>query len=881
VTDTIVFRFSVLHRSSLPLTGVGSSSPVLVTKRRPFYVGTESIMLRRPFNVSPAPLSLSRHRPFFVWGVNTITLQRPFDLGEVGMRWDLTRPFHVIQAWNVTYPAPTRWKPSTFYPAHSIVTGSILLTEVGGTSGLTPPATPAVGDTVTDGTITWIALGALPAPTVAPPEYGVYDTAGWHPGISISGALGSGSITVFSDDKPRTRMLNQIGTWGFSVPQKILDTATGQLISNPEVACLHEDALVRVSNSIGGQYWMGTIDRLTWSDGKVTVECSDILSTLAQVQLKDFPPEPDPLLLAKYGESIRQVIWNVSAEEFLKKAFANIKRGTLLVKLDIDAKTTYFGQLAFSGDLLSVLNQVASHAFIEYTYNESGALVVRDKFVGEAGGQLTDGEDGVIVAGPSYLRDVSPVVNALTVKGTSYQLPAGQGTGAGAYMPFYNGKPWGMTPEQYAAQQPTQTHTGQPQLTAVEYQPIANVTYPTNGLRVRWQEQTLDSKVPRIREQQTNPDTPVEAVETPIDTAALLRAKYFDNFIKAVHDMWGKAWQDPDAGPPVDGAVGIDWACHDELDHWTPHRTLMSGGGIDFGQIKGGENVGKYLYSFYNNKTGEMETDMSWVVPGDAMATAEKTPYEKALYESYNPTSDGIGQQVMCQYVDGLTVKSGLKWVITPYPNYGSDVTCKLTYGIENCPPAPPIDIIYVNTPGSLPPAPFFCTALTEMFECIGYNVYGGLIVYRAQGGTSAIQHRAGEDLIWHAPVAPKDDPTNPSLDPKDDPTYTRRMEIGFKEGEEWGKMYLDRVNAAARTLNLHIINSGDLWSSITIGSTHNVVIETEGIFATARVIGVAPAEYSGTMEINVEVLSASPGSALQPGHAIAVESIPADREVV
>ena len=320
MTDTIVFRFSVLHRSSLPLTGVGSSPPILVTKRRPFYVGTESILLRRPFNVSPAPLVLSRHRLFFVWGVNTITLQRPFDLGEAGMRWNLTRPFDIIQAWNVVYPAPTTWKPSTFYPAHSTVTGSILLTEAGGISGMTPPVTPAVGDTVVDGTVTWIALSANPAPTVAPPEYGVYDTDGWHPGISVGGAL----VTVFSDDKPRTRMLNQIGTWGFSVPQKILDTATGELVPNPEVACLHEDALVSVSNVIGGgAYWKGTIDRLTWSGGKVTVECSDILSTLAQVQLKDFPPEPAPLLLAKYGESIRQVIWNVSAKEFLEKAFNN------------------------------------------------------------------------------------------------------------------------------------------------------------------------------------------------------------------------------------------------------------------------------------------------------------------------------------------------------------------------------------------------------------------------------------------------------------------------------------------------------------------------------------------------------------------------------
>lgn len=810
MTDRLVFRYVLvdLDKADLLRLGVGDRAWSL---KRTFQLGGTTWQCARLFDVQAPAARANFVRKFHLNGPMWAISERPFDFGLVGA--SCSRPFELIQWYGEDQGAG--YTPSYKY-------------MVNGVEGIH-----------------------------------VYNKKGEF--INI--------VTLFNDDSPRTKVICNVGSWSFSVPIQIVDPATGDFIVNPEVAYLKEDRLVVIGNELGMDLWAGTINSVSHEQGSVKVQCEDILTLLADVELDpEIPPVP------KDSTTKREELHNVTADTLIKKVMSqyNLAKGArneLQWKIDgvgVDTPTTggipddpdvghppfplppwpmdpivpvpgvrsgsecnntYYGLAYLSGTVNSALDQIVARAFIEYTYRVEfkgstmvPVLVVRNDFVGNNNVAVADGPGGAIVTQPTYMEDVTTLVNSVIVTGSSYT-------------------------------------TGDP---PIEYLPTARVTMATGGYRFRQQKQSMESSFQMD-------DTTTDDAKKAAEAEERKNMRYFKTFLKAMHSQHGKPWF-----PSGSGAWNFNNFDDPTNDRWYNLKyfkhTLYVGGAAPYSVVAEGINPpfkGRSIAVSY-----DPVTNVSKAVIGGMYAQVPLDKiydFEQLRYKQYQYRRDGIGiklggsggggglsdlggheREIAVEKPDddagGNFLRPGEHWVLAPYKSPKDDGVCALLYGCDAKESVIEVDNLFALP--SVAPFPITVEGFEDMLVT-GFPSLWSLQVTRGYNGTTAAAHPAGVEVRYKGT-----DSTNPQDPNKDKNTDTPQVETDFPDGESWGSRYLMKMNKPSRQLSINVVNVRDLWRQIYIGSVLSVRLTTENVpTKRCRVLGYSPAEYIGVMELTVEVL--------------------------
>jgi hypothetical protein len=223
--------------------------------------------------------------------------------------------------------------------------------------------------------------------------------------------------------------------------------------------------------------------------------------------------------------------------------------------------------------------------------------------------------------------------------------------------------------------------------------------------------------------------------------------------------------------------------------------------------------------------------------------------FEWRRMPEWDPRRDGIGAPQQVRTVIAGAVRTLTQFRIVPYGQGDQNYSSQLAYGIT----ATAVNLPVLSAFG-YPPVPF--DALVGGDEWVRVTSISGNIlgVIRGQKGTTASIHEVGEEVAYTASATDVtvDDPTTP-VD-----TSLPTLEIPWPDGEAYARALLARWSVPSRLLTVQLANIADDWSTVAIGSTHDLVLTTEGpsggITGTVRVLGFAPDDGEGTMELLVEV---------------------------
>jgi hypothetical protein len=251
-----------------------------------------------------------------------------------------------------------------------------------------------------------------------------------------------GSILNGRETQAPSRGVNFEGSCSITVPRKIVDPATGDVVDNPDLdtdvipdhIATFGDRLIVIGDSMqAADPWLGIVNDVEWTDGGCLMNCTDFNDWLSTPQL----PEDDDMR----GTQALKIPTGTAATLIAQMLIgvANVwygRNGEVEVKLDATGSKTFFGDETATGDVKSAFATLVERAFVEMAWRVeltattmTPVLVLRDSFVGAEGAPLKDGLLGNIVAGPSVSVSPPEVVNAVRITGSvtviSPELPEG------------------------------------------------------------------------------------------------------------------------------------------------------------------------------------------------------------------------------------------------------------------------------------------------------------------------------------------------------------------------------------------------------------------------------------------------------------------------
>jgi len=637
----------------------------------------------------------------------------------------------------------------------------------------------------------------------------VYSKAGLH--------LGAMTYTTFG---PRPK---SISTWQgvhassmtVTVPRKIASTS-GNFIANPDLTLIAEDRILVIGSSFGLEPWAGSIDTVEWTDGAAILSVQDLYGQLATALIRD-----TAAVKTRTGTP-------ASALASLVMGHANTwlgREGEVQWEFDGTGSLTFFGDDTLSGDILGILAKIATQSFGEFCWDVRvlsdrivPILVWRDAFSAGAGVALTDGATGNVRANPSYSTSVTQLVNAVRLVGSVTRIESLIPPGAKA-------------------------------LPVQEVIPVAEVWLPTGAYRRRT---NLSLSAPVTLFVEVPYSLPDESQQEQADAAALAMRNLYKTFIRAVHDQYGRPWHDgwAWAGP---GPEDDDSNESNATVNLVPERVLHLRDYVHWLHLSDGpraivmkhRTLASYVRVTYD-RVNAIQKVARFSVPGD-IDPATVFDFEWRRMPEWDPRRDGVGAEVEVRTVIAGAVRTLTAWRLVPYGQGDQDFSTQLAYGIT----ADAVNLPVVNAFG-FPPVPFDVKIGGDEWVRVTSISGNILTVIRGQLNTTASIHEVGEEVAYIAPTTAESDVTEEITD------RLSPIEVPWPDGEAYATALLAKWSVPSRLLTLQLANVGGDWATVATGSTHTLDLQTEGpsagVTGTVRVVGFAPDDVVGTMELLVEV---------------------------
>ena len=643
----------------------------------------------------------------------------------------------------------------------------------------------------------------------------------FQPGIQVYSKAGVrlGAMTYTSHGaRPKT-----ISTWqGVNASQisaivpRLVQSAGGTFVANPDLALIAEDRIIAVGNSLGLDPWVGSIDTVEWTDGAAILTVQDLYGQLAEALIRD-----TAAIKTRTGSLARSL-----ASIVMGRANAWLGAdGQVQWEFDGTGSLTFFGDDSLSGDALSVLAKIAQQSFAEFVWNVRilsdrivPILTWRDAFSAGAGVALADGAAGNVRANPAYSTSVAQMVNAVRLVGSVTRIESLVPPGAKA-------------------------------LPVQEQIPVAEVWLPTGNYRRRT---NLSLSAPVTLNVTVPFSFPDEEQQIAADEAAARMRELFKTFVRAIHDQYGRPWHDgwawsgpapendeaPDPGATV---VGIDER-ELQLRDWVHWLHLAAGPAAI---VMKHRTKSKYVKVTYD-RVNAVQRVWTFTTPGD-VDPSTMFDFEWRRMAEWDPRRDGIGAEVQVRTVIAGEVRTTTGWRIVPWGQGDQDYSSQLAYGITAAATALPV----LNALG-YPPVPFDAKVGGDEWARVTAITGNVLTAIRGQLNTTASIHEVREEVAYFAPEAAEADLPEQASD------LLQPIEIPWPDGLAYANALLAKWSIPSRLLTVQLANIGAGWATVALGSTHTLTLTTEGpsggITGTVRVVGFAPDDVEGTMELLVEM---------------------------
>lgn len=601
-----------------------------------------------------------------------------------------------------------------------------------------------------------------------------------------------------------------------TVPRKVASTS-GNFIANPDLTLIVEDRILVIGNSLGIEPWAGSIDTIEWTDGAAILTVQDLYGQLATPLVR----EKAPIITRTGTPAVELASIAMSA--------ANVwlaTEGEVQWEFDGTGSLAFFGDDTLAGDILSILGKIAVQSFCEFVWDvrvEATRMVPilrwRDSFAAGAGVALTDGATGNVRANPAYSTSVSQLVNAVRLVGAVTRIESLIPPGATA-------------------------------LPVQELIPVAEVWLPTGNYRRRTNLSLSAPVTLNVTVPYSLPDASQQQVAD--DTAAQMR-ELFKTFIRAVHEQYGRPWHDgwAWAGPAPEDDPATD---QNSVVNLTPERVLHLKDYVYWLHLAAGpasivmkhRTAASYVRVTYD-RVNAIQTIARFSSP-DEIDPAIVFDFEYRRMPEWDPRRDGVGASVQVRTVIAGAVRTLTQWRLVPWGQGDQDFSTQLAYGIT----AAATNLPVLNSFG-FPPVPF--DAKLDDDEWVRVTSITGSIlgVIRGQLGTTASIHEVGESVTYFAPAPAADTAPITDVFPTLDP-----LEVPWPDGIAYANLLLAKWSVPRKLLTVQLANVGGDWATVATGSTHALTLGTEGpsagVSGTARVLGFAPDDTAGVMELLVEV---------------------------
>lgn len=714
------------------------------------------------------------------------------------------------------------------------------------------------------------------------------------PAISVFDKAGVmlGSIADYTISAPGTRVINGRGSMTFYVPRV-----------SPDVVLLADDRLVAVQSELGDPLWAGTMTVNESGAGMLEVQCDDIFQLLADgmpITITEDVADNTP------ADQIMAQVMDLSNAD--RAANGEIQWGT-----SFGSSLFFRGDIDFEGSPLDAIEEIAARAGNEYIWTASlgsdvggthlsVTLVTSDYFSFPSSASFFDGPDGNIVSDPRVVRDASPVVNYIKVKGQSTDLTK--------YLPDWAS--WAIhdvTPEVVASVDPG------------PYRRRADLE-----VNVDW---GLSKTAQRALAQQT-----LDAIWD-----------LYTSYLRAIHDMEGRPFHEgwkyngpPDTyeprvagkdslsrrafrtrlqlleshpNTPVSGVMISDQNSQINLREWlvvmynraTSKQSVsvfaiplaaglgfakwsVNANGCDGYRVSGGVIVQRVVNKFtstgasctsYSVRTwfpnerryvnirqiingpfaltwwipaSDPDITLTFLSPEDTLNEVDESGssfiskvygFENYRIKDWDPRRDGVGQLLSkpTAWYGGTTTRP--RWHVVSY-DVGSDAQTSLLAGITAS--ATTID---VETILGFPDTPPFQITVDEdeEEEVMTVTAMDGAewTVVRGQNSTAAIIHEEGASVYRLG-----GEPWDGFIFPYDWP-----------EGQAYADALVARLSQPSVSVNFRVTNVNDLFSEIQLGSVHPMSLLSEGPtggwVGDVRVRGYTNPSDSGTVELILDWL--------------------------
>jgi hypothetical protein len=693
-------------------------------------------------------------------------------------------------------------------------------------------------------------IGILPTPLPLLPGQTPGPAPAFIPGIAVYDKKGIylGSVTLWEQIASRSTAIGESGSLSFGVPIRRANGAS----NDAELALIALDRIVVVGNNLGTPPWGGTISSREWGDGRLNVSCDDLTALLSGAEIGwsggSVDPTPYTGVLDSYDAAIRArqivVLTGDSVIPTVRQVMAQVNKwrhdaGEVEWEVLASGANYFFGDENISGDAVSTLGLLTDRSFSEYTTavrvmvgKMVPILVWCDEFTAPEGAALHDGPGGNVGEGILYREASSTIINAMRITGSVTRIESKIPDGAQA-LPVQERIPvaevW-LSPGAYRRR----TNLGQ----SAGYKMTVNVPY----------------------------SFPADEQKRLADEERAKMMALFEKYIAAVHDQLGQpyhnegfnasggwSWAGPTESIPETTADYPDgYPTFGEryltVADWVHHRYLASGPSSVVMEKK---DKSQRLRVTFDLVTGEAN-----VLRNSAAAVEDPTivyPFERRYFKNWDPRSSGVGEEIEVTTVVAGSVVKGKRWRIVSWNQTDQNWATQLLTDRRGLYADPTDTVAYVVSILGAPVPPFEATIGGDEKVLVQSTGYGSTFnVVRGYGGTLPVIHEPGESFEYTAPATDTPAPTTADTLP---PVYVR-----WPQGVAFATRLLAKISRPERIVSIPVVNRDGEWGTIALGSTHDIDVTTEGptggihIVGTGRVIGYAPDETRGLMEVIVKV---------------------------
>lgn len=715
--------------------------------------------------------------------------------------------------------------------------------------------------------------------------------SGFIASISVFDKAGTllGLINDYSIAESPSRVISGRGGMTFYVPR-----------NSPDVNLIRDDRLVAIQTELDDELWAGTMTVTESGGGMLQVSCDDafqLLSDGVPLELEEEVPDNTPAT-----SFFSTIIDRMNAERALT--------GEIQWAKDITGTKIFRGDLSVSGSPYQCVEAIARRSQTEFAWraelnpNLVLTFVARDEFSIAASTTFADGPGGNIVAEPRIIRDASPVVNYIRLRGQSTDIKR--------YLPDW--AHWAVhevTPEVEASVDPG------------EYRRRADLE-----VTVDW---SLSKTQQRALAQRT-----LEVIW-----------EMYSSFLRAVHDWMGRPFHEgwkyegvPDSfgarGGGVDGMSRRTWTTRLQLLEIFPDEpvsgVMISDGHslqnfrmwmiVEYDRLLGEQTVGVYplpqtagvslvqwifaatagtqqtIYRVsagrvvgtrvidapntayvapynvkiwypagnrYLNLRQFISTELSngyWLDPslsfnqfidlgpeasldypdeGGSAFIGKMYDFEAYRVKDWDPRRDGVGELVAKKSAWAGGVTTRARWKIVSFDT-GESASTQTIAGLSASDTQMEVQSVL-----GFPPDPGFQITVDD-----GPAAEDMLVTAMAGGEWTVIRGWNGTTATLHEPGV-----------------QVRRLGGGswdgfafpyeWPDGQEYANALVQKLSQPSITININVANVDDLWSSIQLGSVHPINLSTEGASAgwvgDTRVRGYAVDAAAGKVELILDWL--------------------------